>query len=142
MLLCTAHTHKKRRSPICTLFSTILQPYSSQLPLPLHHTSSSSHHYTPLHTGPFAQNHGIVGTKLDSTQTRALGVEIDILGMYFWLIISTLHEDEVSSMRRMLHIYDFVPRPGAVLLLCIPEAIQIKRPLQAEAQSRRCGASS
>jgi hypothetical protein len=45
--------------------------------------------------GPFAINHGIVGTKVDSTQTKRLRVEIDVLAMYYWVIVSTLHEDDI-----------------------------------------------
>jgi len=62
--------------------------------------------------GPFAINHGIVGTKVDSTQTKRLRVEIDVLAMYYWVIVSTLYEDDISLAKRALNIDDYTPLPG------------------------------
>jgi len=68
-------------------------------------------------SGTFAYNHGIIGTKLDSTQTKTLWVEIDILRMYYWIIISTLHDNRLPT----LNIHDYAPLPGEACIYVSPQ---------------------
>ena len=67
---------------------------------------------------PFAQAHGITGTKLDSTVTKTLTVEVDVLGMYHWQIISALHTQDVAAARPAPA---FVPSPRDLVLYVTPQ---------------------
>ncbi|KAF9343525.1 hypothetical protein BGX34_006653, partial [Mortierella sp. NVP85] len=78
--------------------------------------------------GPFAINHGIVGTKIDSTQTKMLRVEIDVLAMYYWVIVSTLHDDNISLAKRALNIDDYTPLPGEAIVYASPQGYTIAAP--------------
>lgn len=46
---------------------------------------------------PFAADNGIHGTRVSQEDTKSLAVDIDLLGLHYWLIVSTLHEDDVSQ---------------------------------------------
>jgi len=48
---------------------------------------------------PFAEDNGIQGQKISQEQCKALHVEIDLLGLFYWLNMSSLHKDDVAQSR-------------------------------------------
>jgi hypothetical protein len=48
---------------------------------------------------PFAENNNIVGTKVASEDTQQHRVEIDLLGLHYWLIISSLYKNDIAQER-------------------------------------------
>ena len=58
---------------------------------------------------PFANEHGIHGKKLDPEQTQKLNVEVDLLGLYYWLIINLLHKGDLARLQPTP-----APPPGTV----------------------------